>query len=230
MASANAMVSDWYGIKSAFLPAVDAADVFIDFFFSDFLLYSASFKYSPLSSANAFMRHSVPSSPIGHRISNPDFEKVARAKGGWTNVWLDTRTAAKNATDDGGVPRATLLSFLVEIDAVDDDDDDAFSSLSSEGVILAVVILVIVGIVLFPPSLRLQEDDDDSNDSDDDNDDDGENIIVVVVIVIVVVSSKTPHAKKDTLLGVCTKNRRGGKREAFFLSLFFACFFLSVFF
>ena len=202
MASANAMVSDWYGIKSAFLPAVDAADVFIDFFFSDFLLYSASFKYSPLSSANAFMRHSVPSSPIGHRISNPDFEKVARAKGGWTNVWLDTRTAAKNATDDGGVPRATLLSFSVEIDAVDadDDDDDAFSSLSSF-VILAVVILVLV---LVPPSLRLQE---------EEEEEDGKNIIivlvvvVVVLIVVVVVSSKTPRRKTPRILnGVCTKN------------------------
>ena len=203
MASANAMVSDWYGIKSAFLPAVDAADVFIDFFFSDFLLYSASFKYSPLSSANAFMRHSVPSSPIGHRISNPDFEKVARAKGGWTNVWLDTRTAAKNATDDGGVPRATLLSFSVEIDAVDaaDDDDDAFSSLSSF-VILAVVILVLV---LVPPSLRLQEEEEEEEEEEED----GKNIIVVVVllIVVVVVSSKTPRRKTPRILnGVCTKN------------------------
>tara|TARA_B100000519_G_scaffold202207_1_gene219849 strand:+ start:683 stop:1141 length:459 start_codon:yes stop_codon:yes gene_type:complete len=140
------------------------------------------------------MRHSVPSSPIGHRISNPDFEKVARAKGGWTNVWLDTRTAAKNATDDGGVPRATLLSFSVEIDAVDaaDDDDDAFSSLSSF-VILAVVILVLV---LVPPSLRLQEE-------EEEEEEDGKNIIVLVVV-----SSKTPRRKTPRILnGVCgTKN------------------------
>ena len=74
ISSAKAIVSSWYALKSWFLDPVCVAYTFICFFKSDFELYSSSFKNLFRSSASAVIRHCVPSSPTGHRISNADFE------------------------------------------------------------------------------------------------------------------------------------------------------------